>query len=291
MKSDLIRHASLPSVGLRISRTQLMAGLLIFSSAGGLLPRVIISLESRGWNASAVVAWGAGVFDTFNTSVIVWGAWASACYLAFCADDRDRVRPLDIAVACGTLAIAAFPAAPFSWLALSLFSSYVYLTSPRKSPLRRSAIIFFAICVPMLWGPALLVFAAPLLLKIDAFLVATVIGAEYTGNVVKFVGSPGIQIWPECSSFHNFSHAALAWVALTQILGRDLEIKDVFWCGFVTILAASVNVARLSMIALWPEYYDTIHGPVGSQIAGTLAILLIAFVCMVGQRRELFARA
>jgi exosortase/archaeosortase family protein len=100
-----------------------------------------------------------------------------------------------------------------------------------------------------------------------------------------------MQILPGCSSFHNFSHAALAWVALTQTLGRDLEIKDVFWCGFVTILAASVNVARLSTIALWPEYFETIHGPLGNEIAGTLAILLIAFVCIGGQRRELFARA
>jgi hypothetical protein len=287
---------------LRISRTQLMAGLFIFSSAGGLLPRVIMSVDSSGSSASAldaikqnIIFWGASAFDTFNTSIIVWGAWASACYLALSAGDRDRVRPLDIAVACGTFAIAAFPAAPFSWLALSLFSSYVYLTSPRKSPLRRSAVIFFAICIPMLWGPALLVFAAPILLKIDAFLVATVIGAEHTGNVVHFAprshGLRGIQIWPPCSSFHNFSHAALAWVALSQVLGRDLKIADIFWCGFVTILAASVNVARLSTIALWPEYFDTIHGPVGGQIAGTLAILLIAFVCMFGQRRELFARA
>ena len=306
MKSDLIRHASLPSVGLRISRTQLMAGLLIFSSAGGLLPRVIMSVQSTGGSASVfdaikqnIIVWGASAFDTFNTSIIVWGAWASACYLALSADHRDRVQPLDFVVACATFAIAAIPAAPFSWLALSLCSAYVYLMSPRKSPLRRSAIIFFAICVPMLWGPVLLVYAAPILLKIDALLVATVVGAEHTGNVVHFVGSSdpryhgvrGIQIWPPCSSFHNFSHAALAWVALSQVLGRDLRIRDVFWCGLVTILAASVNVARLSMIAWWPERFDTIHGPVGAQIAGTLAILLIAFICMAGQRRELFARA
>src|SRR5262245_56135327 len=144
-----------------------MAGLLIFSSAGGLLPRVILSLEGRGWNLSAVVVWGAGVFDTFNTSIIVWGAWASACYLALSADDRDRVRPLDIAVACGTFVIAAFPAAPFSWLALSLFSSYVYLNSPRKSTLRRRAIIFFVFCFPMLLGAELMCFVASLLLLFD----------------------------------------------------------------------------------------------------------------------------
>jgi len=279
-----VPHARLPSVGLTISRGQLIAGLFLFTSTSGLLPRVIKSVVSEGWNS--------GVFNTFNTSIIVWGAWASACYLALSADDRDRVRLLDIAVACGTFAVAALPMAHFSWLALSFFSSYVYLTSPGKSPLRRSATIFFAICVPLFWGPAMLALAAPLLLKIDAFLVATLIGAESTGNVVRFVGSGrGIQIWAACSSFHNISHAALAWVALTQILGRDLEVRDVFWCGFAMILAASVNLARLTMIALWPEYYDTIHYGLGAQIASALAIILIASVCIFGQSRELFARA
>jgi len=279
-----VRHARLPSVGLTVSRGQLMAGLFLFTSTSGLLPRVINSVASEGWNGA--------IFITFNTSIIVWGAWASACYLALSADDHDRVRPLDIAIACVTFVIAALPMAHFSWLALSLFSSYVYLTSPRKSPLQRSATIFFAICVPMFWGPAMLALAAPLLLKIDAFLVATLIGAERTGNVVNFVGSgPGIQIWAACSSFHNISHAALAWVALTQILERDLGVKDLFWCGLAIILAASVNLARLTMLVQWPEYFDTIHGPLGHQIAGSLTIILVAFVCIFGQRRELFARA
>jgi hypothetical protein len=144
----------------------------------------------------------------------------------------------------------------------------------------------------------MIVLTGPLLLKVDAVLVATLIGAERTGNVVNVVGGGedvnglrAIQIWTECSSFHNLSHAALAWVALTQTLGRDLGIKDVFWCGLAMILAASVNLLRLSMMVMWPDYFDTIHGPVGAQIAGSLTIILIAFVCIIGQRRELFARA
>src|SRR5689334_2387508 len=95
-------RASLPSVGLTISRGQLIAGLFIFTSTNGLLPRVIRSVSNENWHT--------GVFNTFNTSIIVWGAWIAACYLALSADNRDRVRPLDIAAACGTFAIAALPA-------------------------------------------------------------------------------------------------------------------------------------------------------------------------------------
>ena len=285
-------RVSLQSVGLTISRGQLLAGLLIFTSTSGLLPRFIWSILSESWNESA--------FNTFNTSIIVWGAWISACYLALSADDRGRIRPLDIAVACVTFAIAAMPATTPSWGALSFSSAYVYLTLPKKSPQRRSAIIFFAICFPLLWGPQLLILAGPLLVKVDAFLVATLIGAERSGNVVKYLvggdaatfhdGLRGIQIWPPCSSLHNISHAALAWVALTQTLGRDLETKDVFWCGLAMILAGAVNLARLSLMAVSHEYYVIWHGPLGEQIAGSLTIFLIAIVCVFGQRRELFAR-
>ena len=282
-------RASLPSVGLTISRSQLIAGSFIFTSTSGLLPRVVRSVADENWDK--------GVFNTFNTSIIVWGAWAAACYLALSADDRDRIRPLDLAAACVTFAIAALPATSLSWVALSFFSAYVYLTSPKKTPLRRSATIFFAICFPLFWGPELVLLAAPLLLKVDAFLVGTLTGAERSGNVLKFIVSGdaetfwGIQIWPGCSSLSNISHAALAWVALTQTLGRDLETKDIFWCGLAMILAGAVNLARLSAMAISYEYYVIFHGPLGEQIAGTLTILLIAFVCIFGQRRELFARA
>ena len=44
-------------------------------------------------------------------------------------------------------------------------------------------------------------------------------------------------------------------------------------------------------MAVSPEYYTIFHGPLGEQIAGAPTIFLIAFVCIFGQRRELFARA
>jgi hypothetical protein len=57
------------------------------------------------------------------------------------------------------------------------------------------------------------------------------------------------------------------------------------------ILAGAVNLARLSAMAVSPEYYTIFHGPWGEQMAGALTIFLIAVICMLGQRRELFARA
>jgi hypothetical protein len=267
-----------------VSRSQLMTALLILASVNGLAPRAIESVAVHGWDYA--------VFNTFNVSVIVWGAWASACYLAVLANDANRIRSRDIALACIVLAIVALPVSNLSWLSLCLLSASVFWTSPKGSLQQRSAAIFFAICAPMLWGPELLALAAPPLLKIDAFLVGTLMGTKQSGNLVTFLdGVHSMQIWPGCSSFHNISQAALAWVALSQTLGRNLGLRDVLWGGLAMTSAAAVNLGRLSLMAVSPEYFATVHGPLGEQIAGALTIVLIAVICIVGQRRELFTRA
>jgi hypothetical protein len=80
-------------------------------------------------------------------------------------------------------------------------------------------------------------------------------------------------------------------VALSQTLGRDLALRDFFWGGLAMTSAAAINLSRLSMIAVWPEHFETIHGSVGAQISGGLTIVLIVIICMIGQRRELFSHA
>ena len=266
-----------------LPRGQLLSALLIIASFNGLAPRVISDVAVNGWYYSIV--------NTFDTSVIVWGAWAAACYLSIQQDDRRPTSRLDIIVCCITFALVLVPFSTLSWFGLALLSAYVFCTSRKNSPQRRSAVIFFAICVPMLWGPMLFTFAAQPLLRLDAFLVSSVLGTERIGNVVGAVdGIHRMQIWPPCSSFHNISQAGLAWIALSQTLGRSLSLRDAFWCALAVALAAGVNLARLSLLGIFPEYFDTIHGPIGAQIAGGLTLLVITIVCMFGFRRELFAR-
>lgn len=267
-----------------IARGGLFATLFIFASLNGLAAAAAESVIAAGWQQA--------IFDTFGVSVIVWGAWASASYLALLGWDADRVGVRDIVIACIVLLFAALPEARLSWLGVALLSGYVLCTSPRGSAQWRSAAIFCAICVPMLWGPLLLM-AWPLpLLTIDAFLVGSVTGAKQSGNVVTFLdGAHTLQIWPPCSSFHNISQAGLAWVALRLTLGRNLVLTDALWAGLAMTAAVAVNLGRLSLMAVSLDYFSTVHGPLGSQIAGALTIVLIVLVCVIGQRRELFAYA
>jgi hypothetical protein len=267
-----------------MARGALIATLFIFASFNGLAPLALGNVIASWWEHA--------LFNTFGVSVIVWGAWVAACYLALLGWDSDRVTLRDVVIACMVLVLVALPEARLSWLAVALLSAYVLWTSRRGSLQWRSAAIFFAICVPMLWGPLLLTVWPLPLLKIDAFLVGTVVGTRQIGNTIAFVdGLDTLEIWPACSSFHNISQAGLAWVALRLTLDQGLVLKDALWAALAMTSAVLVNLGRLSLMAVSLNYYYAAHGPLGSQIAGGLTVALIVLICMIGQRRELFAHA
>ena len=72
-----------------------------------------------------------------------------------------------------------------SWFALTGLAIYVIASSNAGSPMRRGALVFLAITVPMCWGPFFLhVFSRPFLWS-DALFVSNLIGTEQIGNLVK----------------------------------------------------------------------------------------------------------
>jgi hypothetical protein len=279
----VVRQSAAPVSALALPRGQLMAALLLIASVNGLIPQAVRYAEEYGWLTA--------IANTFDISLIVWAAWISACCLSFQIKNDERLRRTDLLVAGAVIVLIALPTLKLSWLGVCLLAAYVFLTAPKNSPQQRGAVIFFAMCVPMFWGPALFTFTAAPLLNVDAFLVSSVLGVERSGNLVQtFDTIHRIQIWPGCSSFHNISQAALAWLALSQTLGRRLQATDALWCALAVSLAVAVNLTRLALFCIFPDYYATIHGPVGAQTAGALTLILIVTVCMVGLRRELFAR-
>jgi len=178
-----------------------------------------------------------------------------------------------------------------SWFALAALALYVIWTSQAGSTMRRGALIFLAITVPMCWGPFLLhAFAQPFLWT-DAMFVSNLIGTEQTGNLVKFAdGSGYFQIFPECSSYHNMSLAFLAWISASQFVEHKWSPKNLVWCLLAVLSVFAVNVTRIGLIGLYRDHFETIHGPFGSAVADCLSLSLILAICLLGVRREIFAR-
>ena len=101
-----------------------------------------------------------------------------------------------------------------------------------------------------------------------------------------------LMIAQGCSSFHNISLAILGWVTATQFVGTNAALSaQLCWCLLACASVLTVNVIRISLIGLHPEYYDLLHGPVGAGFANWMSFGLIAGICYFGVRRDLRARS
>jgi hypothetical protein len=264
-----------------VSRGELFAGLLIIPCVNGLAGRVIEASRSLGWYALT-----AG----FDVSVIVWLAALGSLHLVLRAGGGQITR-LDLAAAATVLILTAVPVPKLSWVALTLSSIYISRASLRDSAMQRAAFICLALTAPTLWGPVLMNIYFEPFQWLDAWLISGVTGTERLGNLVQLANGPGyLMIGQACSSFHNISLAILASVTTNQMVGRTRGVARLGWCLLACASVLAVNVIRISLIGLHPNYYDLLHGPVGGTVANWLSMGLIALICYFGVRRD-FSRA
>ncbi len=281
--SELIRPSRGLIAALRhsISRNEFFAGLYILGCANGLLGRIILALNSEGWAGLLAV----------DVSVIVLFACFAGISLTL-EENRDEVRPSDVAVDGIFLILVILPVFALSWLAITGLSLYILLFASGSSALRRGALIMLALTVPMLWSRLLFQFFAGPILEIDASLAALLLGSERVGNVVGFGdGSGYMVIMPACSFVANTSLAFLCWVSITQWAEHQWSPMDILWSLLACASVIAVNVARIALTGLSQSYYETIHSPLGGMVGGAIILGLTVGISVLSARRELFSRA
>jgi exosortase/archaeosortase family protein len=266
-----------------LSRGELFAGLLILPCANGLAGRAVEASRELGWHALA-----AG----FDVSAIVWLAVLASLRLVL-RTGKGKVTAIDLFVGAVVVALTAVPVPKLSWVALTLSAIYISRASPAGSAMHRGSLICLALTAPMAWGPALMHAYFEPFQRIDALFVSGITGTDRLGSLVQLAdGSGYLLIAQACSSFHNISLAMLGWVTASQFVGTTLSIpQQLGWCLLAGASVLTVNVVRISLIALHPHYYHIIHGPVGENVANWLSFGLIAGVCYFGVRRDLPARS
>jgi hypothetical protein len=286
--SATINELTAPSRGLvaslqrSIARNEFFAGLYILGIANGLVGRIYSTSKLDSWT-DAVTSLDLNIIVLFacfaGVSTILWA-------------DRERIRPTDLAVAAVFLMLTALPIFAFSWLAVTGLSLYILLFANGSSALRRGSIILLALTVPMLWSKLLFRFFAKLILDIDAFLVASLLGTNRVGNMVSFAdGSGHMVVLPACSSLTNMSLAFLCWVAITQWAGHRWSAVDMLWSFLVCVSVIAVNVTRISLMGLSHRHYELIHSDLGDMVANSIMLCLMIGFSVLGARRELFSRA
>ncbi len=266
------------AVGSRVSRNQLLAGLVLIGFANGISESIIVTLTTDGLVAA--------LWCTFNISVIVWSACAISISLLLRGPALPAER-LDWIVA--ILAVAAFlmPIGPLSWLVLSGLAIYILRTSSGANSINRGAWILLAMTVPMFWGRLLFSTLNEFILQGDAILVAWLVGTHRLGNAVQFVdGSGYLWIAPACSSLANISLAILCWVTVTKVVDRPSSLADMAWIILAGIAVVAINVTRITFIGRHPELFDLLHGPIGAAVTSWVVLGATLGICVFGAGRD-----
>lgn len=258
------------SVQRSLSQSALFAALVVIGFCNGISEKVYNSISSQGFLDAT--------FQTFDVSIILWGACAAAIFMLF--KDRPDQMPTRRDYGVAILASICFllPVPALGWIGLVFIAMHLYL-SDRKPATRRAAIVIFVLTVPLFWSRLLFASFTDSILRLDAHLVAWMVGTTPSRNVVPFAdGSGFLFLAPACSSVANLSLALLSATALLQLRSARWTPATIFWTVVSAAAVIAINVARISLMAFYPAEYDLIHGPVGASIAGWLTLAAIVLV-------------
>lgn len=259
----------------RPARSALFSCFTAVAVLNGLAPKLIVALEAKGLAAS--------LLSTFGVSAVVWVAVAVAITLLREAAEASTDR--DLLVAALVLPMLVVPIAPTAWLGLTVLALHICRSSVRNSAAWRGGWIALGVTVPTFWTPSLFKLLSQPILMADATLVSWLVGLPREGNVVALAdGSGSLWIAPECSSLANVSLAVLCWMTFIRAERLPVTRRSLAWCALGCALVVCVNVVRIGLIALRPDWYETIHGPQGAFVAGWTILLLIAGVGLAAVR-------
>jgi hypothetical protein len=270
-------------LSIQIGRNEFFAGLFFLGCANGIVARAVGTVHEIGWLNAAI--------GMFGVSAIVLAACASGLWLMMGGREQWVTRA-DLAIGAVALALIALPSGGMSWIAVSGVALYILLFAHGEAPMRRGALVLLATTVPMFWSPLVFQLFANFILQIDASLVGWLLGADRTGNMVRFEHGGGyLVIMPQCSSLANMSLAFLCWVTVSEVAGHRRALSDLWWCLLACSSVLAVNVVRLSAMGMSPRHYEVIHSPIGDAVTDAMILILTLGWSFLGARRELFSRA
>lgn len=236
---------------------------------------------SRSIAAYGVVG---AIGNTFGISIIVWAAlFFSANFLAREADQtlarREAYAYLLI------ILLFLLPVRFVSWVGLTLLALSILSTSSKGSSAGKGAWILLALTFPMFWSKVIFSLFSGILLQADAVLVSSVLGMPRTGNSIALAdGDTHMFINSACSSVANVSLVVLCWTIFCQFGHRNLS-RDYLWCLLACCVIVAINVSRMSLIGVFPQHYDLLHGSVGASVASWLILIAMVAIFRFGMNR------
>ncbi len=187
------------------------------------------------------------------------------------------------------------PSALTSWIALSLFSLYCgFIVFKQGSYGRNSCLIMLAISLRVPVSDICLKLFSGALLEFDAattlyFLHIIGFQSIREGNIIIGPGGHELFIMTGCASFTNISLALLLWFSLVRS-------KILRWRAYLSLyiiplvlFVMTINMARLSMMAISREQYFFYHDGIGADIVNgviLLSALVFAFLSIWHEKKK-----
>jgi len=205
-------------------------------------------------------------------SAVIWVAMVAAWKIG--SEEPRRLRGRDTVVISIVVALAFLPVSFAAQAGLLLCGLYLFATSPRRAPARRTALVLLALTGPLIWGRILLnLFAGPIL-SLDAHIVGAVIGTHVDGNIFLAPSGRGrFVIGDLCSSVHNMSLAIVLWTTAAMLFKIRIDSRyvavGVAMAGFMFAL----NIVRLAAIGLFPEDFAYLHFGTGAALFGWAGLI------------------
>jgi hypothetical protein len=255
----------LTALDRRITRAGAFAGAGVLAAVNAHADQVINAL--RYLSLSDAIGGLAGI------SAVIWVAMYAAMKIGF-EDRRSRLDGRDTALLVAIVALAIVPVSFAAKAGLLICGLYMFATSRPGDPCRRVSLILLALTGPLIWGRILLhLFEAPIL-ALDAHLVASVVGLNVDGNVVRSSdGSAIYLIGGPCSSVHNMSLAIVLWTTAAVLFRIRV---DRGYAAIGTAMVAwmfALNIARLASIARFPNHFDFLHDGLGAELFGWASLI------------------
>lgn len=224
------------------------------------------------------------VIGTFGISAIVWVALALAA-LNLTRETESTIERREVLVDLAVLALVLLPQKHVAWVGLTLFALNVFAHSARHSAAARGSLMLLAVTVPMFWGKLVLSLFSGVVLTLDAMLVGTVLRLPRVGNTLALAdGQTHLWIEASCSSMLNLSLVVLCWTMFCAVRGVTLR-RGLPWLVLCAVLVIGLNIARISLIAAFPEHYDMLHGGLGATVASWLFVAVMLCVFEFGMCR------
>jgi exosortase/archaeosortase family protein len=252
-----------------------------FAAAG-----ILAALNAQADHIILDLSWQApldAVLSLGGVSAVVWAAMVAAWKIG--GEDRRPLRGYSDSAVLGAVVILSF--LPISYAAqagLLLCAIYLLLTAGgRNGAEQRTAFVLLALTGPLIWGRLLLrLFERPIL-ALDAHLVAAAIGSRVDGNIVNFATGPDrFVIGDPCSSVHNISLAIVLWTTAAMVFKIRIDRRYAMTGLAMVAFMFGLNVARLSILGLFPEHFDILHTGAGALLFGWAGLIGAAILAGIG---------